>query len=337
MPIWIDRRNWSSPCTSSIWIQFPIKGYFSWGMIRTEEESIIIVLLSWLCIQREWQGWRKLQEQLFTIMTFTLVLRLKTAHGHWMSQCGIIPSSFLVDHWREDTSCTRGEISKPQWWESCDLERICGKMLACICPDVASCHGHILAWMVHDKQPNEYKNLFHALPEDKSLSIDGGDVVFFKGEKCPLSNYYYCDDCWMELWAVADDDEHVNTDDSNYNEPKLRYGAQQAFAALKARKMGWMLVYRKIVLLRNALQLHAAIEQMECYIQGGSGWTLEDDGHNKDHVPYNKGKVGLKIGGQEKPFPFFECNLDNNNTNLTFLCGDYFNPVKCSWTNKNWE
>ena len=88
-------------------------------------------------------------------------------------------------------------------------------MLASICPDVTSCHGHILAQMVHDKQPDEYENLFRALPEDESLSIDGGDVVFFKGEKCPLSNYYYCDDCPMEFCVVAgdDDDDDANTDD----------------------------------------------------------------------------------------------------------------------------
>ena len=28
-------------------------------------------------------------------------------------------------------------------------------------------------------------------------------------------------------------------------------------------------------------------------------------------------KVGLKIAGQEKPYPFFECNLEHDNTNLT--------------------
>ena len=60
-------------------------------------------------------------------------------------------------------------------------------MLACICPDVPSCHGHVLARMVHDKQP-EYENLFRASPEDKSLSIDGGDVVFsrVKNVHCPI-------------------------------------------------------------------------------------------------------------------------------------------------------
>ena len=61
-------------------------------------------------------------------------------------------------------------------------------MLACICPDVASCHGHVLAQMAHDKQPEYYENLFRASPEDESLSIDGGDVVFFKGKNvhCPI-------------------------------------------------------------------------------------------------------------------------------------------------------
>ena len=60
-------------------------------------------------------------------------------------------------------------------------------MLACICPDGTSCRGHISARMVHDNQP-KYENLFHASPEDESLSIDGGDVVFFKGENvhCPI-------------------------------------------------------------------------------------------------------------------------------------------------------
>ena len=37
-----------------------------------------------------------------------------------------------------------------------------------------------------------------------------------------------------------------------------------------------------------------------------------------NYQPFHVTKVGLKIGGQEKPFPFFECNLHNENTNLTF-------------------
>ena len=37
-----------------------------------------------------------------------------------------------------------------------------------------------------------------------------------------------------------------------------------------------------------------------------------------NYQPFHVNKVGLKIGGQEKPFPFFECNLHTANTNLTF-------------------
>ena len=38
--------------------------------------------------------------------------------------------------------------------------------------------------------------------------------------------------------AGDDDEECVLSDDSDYDEPELKYGARQAFAALKARKMG---------------------------------------------------------------------------------------------------
>ena len=37
-----------------------------------------------------------------------------------------------------------------------------------------------------------------------------------------------------------------------------------------------------------------------------------------NYQPFHVTKVGLRTGGQEKLFPFFECNLDNDNTNLTF-------------------
>ena len=47
----------------------------------------------------------------------------------------------------------------------------------------------------------------------------------------------------------------------------------------------------------------------------GSGSYTKDP---FNYQPFHVSKVGLKIGGQEKPFPFFECNLHNDNTNLTF-------------------
>ena len=215
-------------------------------------------------------------------------------------------------------------ISEPQRRESCDLEKIRGKMLACICPDVTSCHGHVLARMVHDKHP-EYENIFRASPEDESLSIDGGDVVFFKGQECPLSNYYYCDEHSMEFCTVAgdDDEECVLSDDSDYDEPELKYGARQAFAALKARKMGLMKSYRKIVSPRNASQLHAAIGEMEYHIRAGNGklWKTRDTIKTMHHIISDKWlcmppfeeyceALGSKIPCEATKNEFWACGLD---------------------------
>ena len=84
----------------------------------------------------------------------------------------------------------------------------------------------------------------------------------------------------MEFCVVVGDDNDVDTDDdSDYDEPELRYGTWQAFAALKARKMGLDAFYQKIVSPRNASQLYAAIGQMECHIrssQGGGLWKTTD-------------------------------------------------------------
>ena len=92
------------------------------------------------------------------------------------------PTSFSGGSLKRRHELYKKRISEPQRRESCDLEKIRGKMLACICPDVTSCHGHVLARMVHDKHP-DYENIFRASPEDESLSIDGGDVVFFQGSR----------------------------------------------------------------------------------------------------------------------------------------------------------
>ena len=221
-------------------------------------------------------------------------------------------------------------ISEPQRRESCDLEKICRKILACICPDVASCHGHVLARMVHNKQA-KYENLFRALPEDESLSIDGGDVVFFKGEKCPMSNYYYCDDCRpMTFCAVVgddndddDDNDDVDTHNLVYDEPELRYGARQEFAALKARKMGLDACYRKIVSPRNVSQLHAAIGQMECHMRGSWGglWKTMDTIKTMYHIIKEKwycmppfksycAALGSKIPCEATSNEFWACGLD---------------------------
>ena len=69
-----------------------------------------------------------------------------------------------------------------------------GKMLACMCPNILNCHGHVLAKQAHKlSRENGWTNMFLFHPEDKSKSIDGGHIVFFKGEKCPLSNCYFTD------------------------------------------------------------------------------------------------------------------------------------------------
>ena len=47
-----------------------------------------------------------------------------------------------------------------------------------------------------------------------------------------------------------------------------------------------------------------------------SGGSYAKDPFN--YQPFHVTKVGLKIGGHEKLFPFFECNLHNETTNLTF-------------------
>ena len=180
--------------------------------------------------------------------------------------------------------------------------------------------------MVHDKQP-KYENLFHALPEDESLSIDGGDVVFFKGEKCPLSNYYYSDDkCHPITFCVVvddDDDDDDDYDDLVYNEPELRYGARQAFAALKARKMGLDACYRKIVSPRNVSQLHTAIGQMECHMRGSRGglWKTTDTIKTMYHIIKEKWycmppfksycvALGSKIPCEVTSNEFWACDLD---------------------------
>ena len=69
-----------------------------------------------------------------------------------------------------------------------------GKMLACMCPNILNWHGHVLTKQAHELSGgNCWTNIYLFHPEDKSKSIDGGHIVFFKGEKCVLSNCYFTD------------------------------------------------------------------------------------------------------------------------------------------------
>ena len=65
------------------------------------------------------------------------------------------------------------------------LKQLEGKMLGCICPNITCCHGHLLAKLAQGEK--DLTNIF----DEISLSIDTGPVIFFKGEKCPLSNCYF--------------------------------------------------------------------------------------------------------------------------------------------------
>ena len=77
---------------------------------------------------------------------------------------------------------------------------------------------------------------------------------------------------------MAADDDGVDTDDdSDYNEPELRYGAQKAFAAMKAKKMGLDACYRKIVSLRNASQLHGFGKQNSIEMTSNEFWACSLD------------------------------------------------------------
>ena len=72
---------------------------------------------------------------------------------------------------------------------------------------------------------------------------------------------------------------------------------------------------------------------------GGGSYTKDPFNYQPFHVT----KVGLKKGGQEKLFPFFECNLHSENTNLTFpfwgllqSCQMFMNEQKLGITPQNY-
>ena len=56
--------------------------------------------------------------------------------------------------------------------------------LVTICPNIMCCHGHLLAKLAQGE-----KNLTKIFDET-SLFIGATPVIFFKGEKCPISNCY---------------------------------------------------------------------------------------------------------------------------------------------------
>ena len=97
-----------------------------------------------------------------------------------------------------------------------------GKTLGCICPFVRNyCSGHLLAKLAHGDLP--LIDVF----DDESKSIDGGKMVLFKGEKCPLSNYYFSAE---EPIVMKDDDDFVKS---------FPFGVRKAHGFLKLKDLSW--------------------------------------------------------------------------------------------------
>ena len=111
------------------------------------------------------------------------------------------------------------------WKMTAKVHSLHGKMLACMCPNILQCHGHVL-----DKQAceinrgNGWTNMYLFHPQDKLESIDGGHIVFFKGEKCHLSNCYFTNAHSLIILYSEGDLRHNVT---------FRFGAWQAFSTMK--------------------------------------------------------------------------------------------------------
>ena len=99
------------------------------------------------------------------------------------------------------------------------LRQLHGKTLGCMCPNIRNCHGHLLAKLVQGEA--KLTNVF----DEASLSIEMGPIVFFKGEKCPLSNCYFNT---AHPIMVSHEEDFV-----------FPFGVWQASSALKSRDLKW--------------------------------------------------------------------------------------------------
>ena len=132
-------------------------------------------------------------------------------------------------------------------------------MLACMCPNILNCHGHVLAKQAHKlSRGNGWTNMYLFHPEDKSKSIDGGHIVFFKGEKCPLSNCYFMDQHLLIIPYGAGDLRHNVT---------FRFGVRQAFSAMKAQDMKLPQIEQTILESESLGALNIAIKSLESHVR----------------------------------------------------------------------
>ena len=118
--------------------------------------------------------------------------------------------------------------------------------MGCICPNITCCHGHLLAKLAQGEK--DLKNVF----DETSLSIDARPVVFFKGEKCPLSNCYFNTAYPVE---IKDDEE-----EAPLNFP---FGMCQAFTAMKCRDLGWNNMESSIREVKNITELNTVLKSFD--------------------------------------------------------------------------
>ena len=134
-----------------------------------------------------------------------------------------------------------------------------GKMLACMCPNILNCHWHALAKHAHEvNSGKDWKNVYLFTADDKLLSIDGGHVIFFKGEKCPLSNCYFTDSHSL-LVPYGEGEFRCDV--------KFKFGACQAFAAMKARDMKLPHIEKTILEVETLGLLNVAIKSLESHVR----------------------------------------------------------------------
>ena len=126
------------------------------------------------------------------------------------------------------------------------MSRLEGKILGCICPNIMCCHGHLLAKLAQGEK--DLKNIFH----ESSLSIDAGPIMFFKGEKCPLSNCYFNTAFPVE---IKDEEE-----EAPLNFP---FGMCQAFTAMKCRDLGWNNMESSIREVKNITKLNTILQSFD--------------------------------------------------------------------------
>ena len=146
---------------------------------------------------------------------------------------------------QERLQCYKREvIDKKGLKVSAMLRKLQGKTLGCICLNIRNCHGHLLTKLAQGEA--KLTKVF----DEPSLSIDMGPIVFFKGEKCPLSNCYF--NTAHPIKVSHEDEEFV-----------FPFGVRQASSALKSRDMKWDRNERSIAEAKDIKVLNLALNYFD--------------------------------------------------------------------------